>query len=231
MKEPVFFMQLLFNAIGLGEFAEHYPQVVNSWLAMAILIFVALLVRGRIDPFRPSKLQNFLEMAIDGLENFYMDIVAEEEARIYFPLYATVFFYIFLCNIMGLAPGLYSPTANPNTNLACALVTVIGAEIVGLKSHGLKYIKHYTGPILPLAILFVPIEIIGRLARLLSLTMRLFGNILAEDLVIAILMFLAGAFLAPLPIYFLFIFADFVQAFIFTMLSMMYLAGAIEEAH
>jgi len=132
---------------------------------------------------------------------------------------------------MGLSPGLFSPTANPNTNLACALVTVIGAELVGLKKHGAKYIKHYTGPILWLAPLFIPIEIISRLARMLSLTFRLFGNILAEDLVIAILMFLAGAFLAPLPVFFLFIFADAVQAFIFFMLSSMYLAGALEEAH
>ena len=110
-------------------------------------------------------------------------------------------------------------------------VTVLGAEAIGIKKHGIKYIKHFTGPIPWLAPLFIPIEIIGHLARLLSLTFRLFGNILAEDLVIAILMLLAGAFLAPLPLYFLFIFADGVQAFIFFMLSSMYLAGALEEAH
>jgi F-type H+-transporting ATPase subunit a len=167
---------------------------------------------------------------IGGIEEFFVSITGEE-GRPYAPLYLSIFIYIFLCNIMGLMPGLFSPTANPNTNLACALVTVLGAELVGFKKHGIKYVKHFTGPILPLAVLFLPIEIIGHLARLLSLTFRLFGNILAEDLVIAILMFLAGAFLAPLPLYALFLFADLVQAFIFFMLSTMYLAGALEEAH
>jgi len=230
MEHPIFFMTILFEKIGLGEFAHHYPQVVNSWLAMFILIVLAILIRPKIDPLRPKKYQLVWETIINGIEEFFVGITGEE-GRPYAPLYITIFIYIFLCNIMGLSPGLYSPTANPNTNLACALITVIGAEIIGVKKHGVKYIKHYTGPILWLAPLFIPIEIISRLARMMSLTFRLFGNILAEDLVIAILMFLAGAFLAPLPIFFLFIFADAVQAFIFFMLSSMYLAGALEEAH
>lgn len=230
MKEPINFMVLLFEKIGFGEFAHEYIQVVNSWLIMAILIFLAILVRPKINPLYPTKSQNVWEAIIKGIEDFFVGITGEK-GRPYAPLYLTIFIYIFLCNIAGLAPGLFSPTANPNTNLAMALITVLGAEIVGIKTHGVKYIRHFTGPILPLAILFIPIEIIGHLARMLSLTFRLFGNIVAEDLVIAILMFLAGAFLAPLPIYFLFIFADAVQAFIFFMLSSMYLAGALEEAH
>lgn len=230
MKEPILFLDLLFEKIGLGGFAHHYPQVVYSWLAMLILILGALLVRGKIDPFKPSRLQSFFEWVIEGLENFMVEVTGEE-GRAFFPIIATLFLYIFLCNISGLAPGLYSPTANLNTTLACALVSFVMTHVIGIKFHGVKYIKHFLGPIPWLIPLFFPIEVIGHCARVLSLTFRLFGNILAEDLVLAILFFLAGAYLAPLPMMFLFIFADFVQAFIFTLLTMMYFAGAIEEAH
>ena len=230
MEHPILFMTVLFEKIGLGEFAHHYPQLVNSWLAMIILILMAIWAKSSIRPLVPTKVQNVWELIIGGLEEFTVGITGEE-GRPYYPLVATLFIYIFLCNVMGLAPGLMAPTANLNTNLSMAVVGVIFAEFVGLKKHGAKYIKHYTGPILPLAILFIPIEIIGRLARILSLTFRLFGNIVAKELIIGLLIFLAGAYLAPVPLYFLFILLCFIQAFIFYMLCTMYIAGAIEEAH
>jgi len=230
MEHPILFMTVLFEKIGLGEFAHHYPQLVNSWLAMIILILMAIWAKSSIRPLVPTKVQNVWELIIGGLEEFTVDITGEE-GRPYYPLVATLFIYIFLCNVMGLAPGLMAPTANLNTNLSMAVVGVIFAEFVGLKKHGAKYIRHYTGPILPLAILFIPIEIIGRLARILSLTFRLFGNIVAKELIIGLLIFLAGAYLAPVPLYFLFILLCFIQAFIFYMLCTMYIAGAIEEAH
>ncbi|AMM41475.1 F0F1 ATP synthase, F0 complex, subunit A [Candidatus Desulfofervidus auxilii] len=230
MEHPILFMTVLFEKIGLGAFAHHYPQVINSWLAMIILIVLAFLVKPKIDPFHPPRSQVIWETIIKGIEDFTVDITGEE-GRPYYPLVATLFIYIFLCNIMGLAPGLMAPTANLNTNLSMALVSVIFAEFIGFKKHGVKYIRHYTGPILPLAPLFIPIEIIGRLARILSLTFRLFGNIVAKELIIGLLIFLAGAYLAPVPLYFLFILLCFIQAFIFYMLSAMYLAGALEEAH
>jgi F-type H+-transporting ATPase subunit a len=230
MEHPILFMTFVFEKIGLGEFAHHYPQVTNSWLAIAILIILAILVRPKINILRPTKGQTVWEAIIEGLENFTVEITGEE-GRFFFPLLATLFLYIFLCNIMGLFPGLLAPTANLNTNLSMAVVAVLTAEGVGIKRHGIKYIKHFIGPILPLAPLFFPIEIIGHIARILSLTFRLFGNIVAKELIIGLVVFLAGAYLAPVPLYFLFLLLCFVQAFIFYMLSTMYLAGAIEEAH
>ena len=230
MEHPINFVVVFFEMIGFGEFAHKYLQVVNSWFAMLILIFLAILVRPKISPLYPTKGQNVWEALIKGLEDFTVGITGEK-GRPYFPLYATLFIYIFLMNVMGLAPGFYAPTANLNTNLSMAVLSVFFAEIIGIKIHGIKYIKHFTGPILPLAPLFLPIEIIGHLARCLSLTFRLFGNILAKELTIALLIFLVGAYLVPIPIYFLFIFLCLVQALIFYMLSAMYLAGAIEEAH
>ena len=124
-----------------------------------------------------------------------------------------------------------SPTANINTTLSLALCTFAYTHYLGVKYHGAKYIKHFLGPIPALAPLFFPIEIIGHFARVLSLTLRLFGNIMGEDLVLAILLFLAGMFLAPLPMMFLAVFTSVVQAFVFTLLSMMYFAGSMEHAH
>ena len=230
MEHPILFLNILLEKIGLGSFAHHYPHVVYSWLVMLVLILMALAVRGKIDPFRPSRWQSFLETIVESIENFMVDVMGEE-GRFAFPIIATLFLYIFLCNISGLIPGMFSPTANLNTTLSCALVSFVLTHYIGVKFHGVGYIKHFLGPIPWLIPLFFPIEVIGHCARVLSLTFRLFGNIMAEDLVLAILMFLAGAFLAPLPMMFLFIFADFVQAFIFTLLTMMYFAGAIEEAH
>jgi F-type H+-transporting ATPase subunit a len=112
-----------------------------------------------------------------------------------------------------------------------ALCTFVFTHYLGIKFHGVKYIKHFLGPIPWLAPLFFPIEIIGHTARVLSLTLRLFGNIMGEDLVLAILVLLAGQFLAPLPMMFLAVFTSTVQAFIFTLLSMMYFAGSMEHAH
>jgi F-type H+-transporting ATPase subunit a len=144
---------------------------------------------------------------------------------------ATFFIFIFFSNVFGLIPGFFYPTANINTTLACALIVFVTTHIVGIKIHGPKYIKHFLGPIWWLAPLMLPIELIGHLSRVLSLTLRLFGNIMGEDLVLAILLMLAGQFLAPLPMMFLAVFTSFVQAFIFSLLTMLYISGAMEHAH
>ena len=174
--------------------------------------------------------QNVFEMIIGGLEEFMVEITGEE-GRAFFPYIATVFLYIMFCNLIGLLPGFYSPTANINSTLALALCTFAYTHYLGVKYHGAKYIKHFLGPIPALAPLFLPIELIGHVARVLSLTLRLFGNIMGEDLVLLILIFLAGTFLAPLPMMFLAVFTSVVQAFVFTLLSMMYFAGSMEHAH
>lgn len=229
MEHPILFLQLIFEAVGLGEFAHHYPHVLYSWLVIIFFILVGWLA-GKNVQLIPNKAQNLFEIVIEGLEDFQVEMMGEE-GRKFFPLIATIGFYVFACNLLGLVPGLFSPTANINTTLACALVTFFATHYVGIKYHGFKYIKHFMGSFLPLAPLMVPIEIIGHLSRVLSLTLRLFGNIMGEDLVLAILLLLAGKFFAPLPMMFLAIFTSFVQAFIFALLSMLYIAGSLEEAH
>jgi F-type H+-transporting ATPase subunit a len=230
MEHPLMFLVVILDKIpGLSHFVHAYPQVLYSWLAMVLLIVIGYLA-GKSVTLVPGKMQNVLEVVIDAIENFVVEMVGEH-GRHYFPLFATIFLYVFTCNLMGLVPGLFSATANINTTLSIALVTFCATHYVGVKHHGLKYVKHFMGPMLPLAPLMIPIEIISHLARVLSLTLRLFGNIMGEDLVVGILMMLAGKFLAPLPMMGLAIFTSFVQAFIFSLLAMLYIGGAVHEAH
>ncbi len=229
MEHPFLFLNKLFELTGLGEFAHHYPHVIYSWLIILFLIVVVkLTVRGL--KMIPVGGQNFFEVLIGGIEDFQLSIMGEE-GRPYFPLIATLLIYILAMNWIGLIPGMFAPTANINTPLACALVVFILTHVIGVKVHGFKYIKHFLGPVWWLAPLILIIELISHVSRVLSLTFRLFGNILGEELVVAILLVLAGFFLAPLPMMILGIFTSFVQAFIFSLLTMMYLAGSLEESH
>jgi F-type H+-transporting ATPase subunit a len=225
MEHPILFLDLL-----MEKFHLHIPpHVTYAWLIMAILVGLGILASRRIS-LVPAGAQNVFELVIGGLEEFMVDITGEE-GRAFFPYIGTCFLFILFCNLIGLLPGFFSPTANINTTLAMALCTFVFTHYLGIKYHGVKYIKHFLGPIPWLAPLFFPIEIVGHIARVLSLTLRLFGNIMGEDLVLMILLFLAGMFLAPLPMMFLAVFTSLVQAFIFTLLSMMYFAGSMEHAH
>ncbi|MBW2622842.1 MAG: F0F1 ATP synthase subunit A [Deltaproteobacteria bacterium] len=229
MEHPILFLTLLFEAIGLGDFAHSYPHVLYSWLILIFLLVVARLSTLSIKMI-PGRAQNFFEVLVDAIENFQVEIMGEE-GRQYFPLVASLFMYILLCNYLGMIPGMLSPTANINTTLSCALVAFSATHYVGIRHHGIKYVKHFLGPMPALIPLMLPLEIIGHSSRVLSLTLRLFGNVMGEDLVLAILLFLAGKFLVPTPMMFLFLFFSAVQAFIFMLLTMMYITAAIEESH
>lgn len=229
MEHPYMIFVHLCELIGLGEFAHHYPHVIYSWIIMIFLIVVAgLAVKGL--SMIPTKGQNFFEIVIDGMEEFMVDLTGDE-GRWFFPLIATVFLYIATCNLSGLLPGFYPPTASLNTTASCALVVVIFTHIIGVKYHGAGYIKHFLGPIWWMVPIIFPIEIIGHLARIMSLSFRLFGNMMGHELVLAILFMLAGAFFAPLPIMAMGVFVALVQAFVFFLLSIMYFTGAMEHAH
>ena len=162
----------------------------------------------------PGKAQNVFEVIISGIENFMIDVTGEE-GRWLFPLVATIFIYIFSCNLIGLVPGFFPPTASLNTTASCALTVVIFTHIIGIKYHGVKYIKHFLGPVWWMIPIVFPIEVIGHLARILSLSFRLFGNMMGHELVLGILFVLAGLFFAPLPIMALGIFVCSCSGFCF----------------
>jgi len=192
MEHPYLFLVKLFELFGLGEFAHHYPHVIYSWFVMLVLIFFSALAAKGLTLI-PSKGQNFFEIIVHGIEDFMVDVTGEE-GRWLLPLAATVFLYIFACNLVGIIPGFFPPTASLNTTLGCALVVVIFTHIIGLKYHGFKYIKHFLGPVWWLAPLIFIIELIGHAARILSLSFRLFGNMMGHEIVLGILFGLAGFF-------------------------------------
>ncbi len=229
MQHPYLIFVKLFELIGLGHWAHSNPHVIYMWFAMIVLIIVGW-IAGKNVQLVPKPVQNVFEVLISGIEEFMVEITGEA-GRWLFPFAATLFLFILLGNLMGLVPGLYPPTASLNTTLGCALLVVPFSWILGVRYHGIKYIKHFCGPVWWMIPLMLPIEIIGHLARILSLSFRLFGNMMGHELVVGILLMLAGLFLAPLPIMGLGIFVSLVQAFIFFLLSIMYFAEAIEEAH
>lgn len=229
MEHPYLFFVKLFELVGLGNFAHHYPHVIYSWVVMALLIGVGSVAAKNVSII-PNKMQNLFEVIISGIEEFMVETTGEE-GRWLLPLAATIFIYIFIGNLIGLVPGFFPPTASINTTVSCALVVVVFTHIIGIKYHGLAYVKHFMGPVWWLSPLIFIIEVIGHLARVLSLSFRLFGNMAGHEIVLAILFGLAGMFFAPLPIMALGIFVSFVQGFVFFLLSIIYFTGAMEHAH
>lgn len=229
MEHPYLFFVKLFELLGLGHFAHTYPHVIYTWVVMIVLIVLGT-VATRTIRMVPAGAQNFFEIFISGMEEFMVDVTGEE-GRWVFPIIGTVFIYVAACNLIGLIPGFMPPSANLNTTLSCALVVVVFTHIIGVKYHGVKYIKHFLGPVWWMSPLILIIEIIGHVARILSLSFRLFGNMMGHEIVLAILFGLAGAFFAPLPLMALGVFVSLVQAFVFFLLSIIYFTGAMEHAH
>ncbi len=229
MEHPYLILTSVFGLFGMEHWAATHPHVTYMWLAMAVLIFLGWL-GGKSISLVPKSAQNVFEVLISGLEEFMVTVTGDEGRKSY-PLVLTIFLFVLLGNLMGLIPGFYPPTASINTTLGIALIAVLWSHVIGVQQHGIKYIKHFLGPVPAMIPLFLPIEIIGHTARVLSLTFRLFGNMAGHELVVMILLGLGGMFLAPLPVMALGAFVALVQAFVFFLLSTMYIAGAIEEAH
>ncbi len=229
MGHHYYFLVEILSAIGLGHFAHEATHVLYSWFVMIVLILGFLLLSKGIKRI-PGKGQNILEMIVGGLEDFMVEITGPE-GRAFFPFIATIFLYILVSNLLGLVPGFFSPTANINTTLSLAICTFVLTHIIGFKFHGVKYIKHFFGPVWAMAPIMLIIELIGHFARVMSLSVRLFGNIFGKETVLGIFFALAGLYLAPLPILFLGILVSFIQAVVFMLLSIVYFAGAMEEAH
>ncbi|HEX6209554.1 MAG TPA: F0F1 ATP synthase subunit A [Methylomirabilota bacterium] len=231
-------------------------HVTYTWVVMAILA-IAAFVASRNVALVPRGLQNFFEVVLEQFQQLIDDVIGPEGRR-FLPLIATLGLFILLGNLLGLVPGMNGPTTNLNTTAACALVVFFSYHYIGVRKQGaLTYLKHFMGPVpLLLKPLMFVIEVISHLARPLSLTLRLFGNMTGGHILLAIIFFLMGldgligwalsgspigavvggvgglvmivftvGFLYPLKIL-----VSFLQAFIFVMLTMLYISGAIEEA-
>jgi F-type H+-transporting ATPase subunit a len=230
-------------------------HVTYTWVIMIVLAVLAFVASRKVQ-LVPRGLQNVLEVVLEQFLGMIDDVVGDKGRR-YLPLIATLGVFILLGNLVSLIPGFAGPTTNLNTTAACALVVFFAYHWIGMRTQGVgPYLKHFMGPVPALAPLMVPIELISHLARPLSLSLRLFGNMFGGHILLAIIFFLMGldgligwtlsgspigavvggigsiimvaftvGFLYPLKIL-----VSFLQAFIFVMLTMLYIAGAIEES-
>ena len=205
--------------------AVEFKHVFYSWVCMAVLFVLALIVRRRLT-LVPGRLQNVFEAIVDTIENFVCGSMGEA-GRKFVPLLAGIFIYIFSMNIMGLIPGLDAPTANLNTTVCMALFVLVFYNAVGLWKWKAHYVHHFTGPSKFLVPLMFPLEIVSHLSRPVSLSLRLFGNIRGEEIVM-ILFFVMAPILGTIPIYALFLLGKTMQAFVFFILTMVYIKGALE---
>jgi F-type H+-transporting ATPase subunit a len=202
--------------------------VVHTWFAMAVLIVLAIIARASLKK-TPTGVQNVFEAIFEGLDDYIEEIMGPEGKR-YFPLIGSLFLFILVSNLQGLVPGFESPTGNINTTAALAITVFFSTHIIGIAKHGFSYFKHFMGPMPLLAPLMIPLELISHLARPVSLAFRLFGNMLAKHKLLVALLALSP-FVPVFMVLGLGVFVAFVQAGVFTLLTMLYLAGAIEEAH
>ena len=222
----------------LGIVFEPGQEVIPDFIVMSLLILagisvLCLFIRTRLSVENPGKLQLALEEAVSFLNGMLDDFIGPK-GRNYLTLVGTMFIFILFGNLMGLVPGLKSPTSNINVTLGCALTVFVYYQFHGIKEQGIvSYVKHFmTPPGAPawIAPIYFPIEVISHLSRVLSLSVRLFGNIFGEDLVIVILASLVP-FVLPLPMMVLGLVTSGLQAYIFAMLTTIYLAGAVVVDH
>ncbi len=210
-----------------SEVPEH---VVMSLFVLVVCIAIFVPMRFRLKKERPGKLQQMLEILVEGLDSLIDDVVGHGASRRYMPIIGALTVFILFSNLCGLFFFLQPPTSNVNTTFALSITAFLYYNFAGLRRHGLSYFKQFLGPVFAMFFLFLPIEIISHLARALSLGLRLFGNIFGEHTV-------AGQFfgfapiIVPIPIMLLGLFAAMLQTFIFIMLTMVYLAGAEATEH
>ena len=214
----------------------------NVHVFTAAFVVVFLLLLGTIAHFRLRRLEanivpeakltpaTFFEVIIGILLKLMKDVMGERAWK-FFPLIGGLFFYIFTCNILGVIPGFVPPTDNINTNVACAAAVFIYYNFVGIREQGIiNYTKHLLGPVLWLGPLMLLIELISHFVRPLSLSVRLFGNMMGDHMVLGIFSDLAPVLL-PILFMGLGLFVAVIQAFVFSLLSMVYIALATETEH
>ena len=215
--------------------AEDPTHPWQNWLAMEIFVFVLIVllvaaVRSGFSVDKPGKVQHLFEVLYTFLGNTAEE-VGLHHGEIYLSFFGTLFIFILFMNLIGVIPTLESPTMFPSVPAGCALAAFFYYNWMGLRKQGAwNYVKHFFGPMPVLAPLMFPIEVVGHLARPMSLTIRLFANMFAGEQVT--LAFLGLTYLvAPAVFMGLHVFVSFLQAYIFTLLTMIYVSSAVAHEH
>jgi len=208
---------------------ERYDHLFAA--VLATLVIMALVLATRIKLSRiPGPFQQTMEFLVTFVRNLVSDNIAHHSDH-YVPLIGTLGLFILLNNLFGLAPGLPSGTGNWNVTLGCALVVFFYYNFHGMKSQGfLRYLGHFAGPVWFLWWLMWPLEVLGLLSRILSHSLRLFGNIAGEH-VVSLIFFTLVPLLVPVPLMVMGLFFGMIQAFVFIMLATIYVSGAVSHDH
>jgi F-type H+-transporting ATPase subunit a len=205
-------------------------HVAMSLFVVVLLLAVFVPVSRTFREENPNRFQLFLEQLLGGLRGMIDGQAGHGAGDRYLAVIGAFCLFIFVSNVSGLFFFLSPPTSNVNVTFALAGVSFVLYNLIGIRKHGLGYVKHFLGPIWWLAPLFLVIELISHAARWLSLGLRLFGNMTGEHMVSGVFNQLVPLLL-PLPLLFLGLFAAVVQTFIFIMLTTVYIAGAEAEEH
>ncbi|MCK9620437.1 MAG: F0F1 ATP synthase subunit A [Methylobacter sp.] len=198
-------------------------SVITTWGIMLVITALAWLSTRRLEML-PGKLQTTVESIVVAIDKAIV-AVAPEHGRLILPFIATLWLFLIIANLIGLIPGLHSPTRDLSVTSALAILVFFSVHWFGIKTQGLKnYLRHYLSP----SPILLPFHIISELTRTLALAVRLFGNIMSLEMA-ALLVLLVAGFLVPIPILMLHIIEALVQAYIFGMLALVYVAGAIQS--
>jgi len=226
-------MPELFTFVGalLPHDMDHNTHKMVIYLAHMLLsaVIALLLVRSAMSNLQlvPKGSQNFMEAYIAGVLKMGADVMGEKDARRFVPLIATIGLFVGIANLIGVIPGFEAPTAFLEFALTLAIAVFIYYNYIGIKEQGvIKYFKHFLGPVWWLYWLMFPIEIVSHFSRLVSLSFRLFGNVKGDDMFLMVILMLAPWLLPMIP-FALLTFMAFLQAFIFMMLTTVYIGSAI----
>ena len=221
--------------VKIGEAPSDPAHPIANYVAMEILVVLlmlvgAVLLRSRLSVEKPGKFQQVLEIVVQFTRDMCEEIIGHGSGR-YVPMLATIGIFVALCNLLGLIPTLQTPTAHIQVTLGCAVAAFLYYNFHGFRQHGvIGYLKHLCGPMLAIAVLMFPIEIVSNLGRLLSLSVRLYANMMVGDLLEAVFGTLAPL-LVPVIFMGLHVFVSLLQAYIFMLLPAVYIGMAVSEEH
>ncbi|MDD2266370.1 F0F1 ATP synthase subunit A [Sulfuricurvum sp.] len=216
----------LFTFFGLISHEHTFIFLTHMLLTAAIVLVIAKMATSNLR-LVPTGAQNVMEAYLSGVLAMGADVMGKAEARRYLPLVATIGLFVGIANVIGVLPGFEAPSAFLDFTLALALVVFVYYNFEGIRRNGIiSYFKHFMGPVWWLAWLMFPIEIVSHISRIISLSFRLFGNVKGDDMFLMVLLMLAPWILPIVP-FALLTFMAFLQAFIFMMLTYVYLGGAV----
>ena len=221
----------LFTFLGaIGGHGQEWIILSHFVLVIGIIFLISRAATRKLQ-LVPTGSQNVMETFVGGIVAMGADTMGEKNARTYMPLIGSLALVIFVSNMIGVIPGFEAPTSNINFTLSLALIVFVYYNYLGIKKNGfVNYFKHFMGPMPALAPLMFPIEIISHLSRIVSLSFRLFGSIRGDDMFLMVLLMLVP-WLLPLPGFFLLTAFGFLQAFIFSILTYVYIAGSVMMEH